>query len=62
MKLQIDGNPDYGQLRVQLSDQIIMEFSGSGKLWVQSRNPRSLADFLFPFRPTKSKSGNDIGK
>ena len=39
-----------------------MEFSGSGKLWVQSRNPRSLADFLSPFRPTKSKSGSDIGE
>lgn len=35
------------------SDQIIMEFSGSGRLWVQSRNPRSLADWVFPFRNTK---------
>ena len=34
------------------SDQIIMEFSGKGKLWVQSRNPRSLADWVFPFRST----------
>ena len=34
------------------SDQIIMEFSGKGKLWVQSRNPRSLADWVFPFRAT----------
>ena len=36
------------------SDQIIMEFSGRGRLWVQSRNPRSLADWVHPFRPTKS--------
>ena len=34
------------------SDQIILEFSGKGKLWVQSRNPRSLADWVFPFRST----------
>ena len=26
------------------SDQIIMEFSGRGRLWVQSRNPRSPAN------------------
>ncbi len=37
------------------SDQIIMEFSGRGKLWVQSRNPRSLADWLHPFRPSRSE-------
>ncbi len=35
------------------SDQIIMEFSGHGKLWVQSRNPRSLSDWVFPFRGVK---------
>ena len=39
------------------SDQIIMEFSGRGKLWVQSRNPRSLANWVHPFRPTKSTQG-----
>jgi uncharacterized protein (TIGR00266 family) len=38
------------------SDQIIMEFSGRGKLWVQSRNPRSLADWVYPFRSVQSKS------
>ena len=43
------------------SDQIIMEFSGRGKLWVQSRNPRSLADWVFPFRPTQSDSDSDSG-
>ena len=39
------------------SDQIIMEFSGRGRLWVQSRNPRSLADWVHPFRGTKSSGG-----
>ena len=36
------------------SDQIIMEFSGRGRLWVQSRNPRSLANWVHPFRSVKS--------
>ena len=40
------------------SDQIIMEFSGRGKLWVQSRNPRSMADWVYPFRPVKSRSND----
>ena len=39
------------------SDQIIMEFSGRGKLWVQSRNPRSLSNWVFPFRRVESRSG-----
>ncbi len=48
-----------GRIRSFLfSDQIIMEFSGRGKLWVQSRNPRSLADWLHPFRPVQSNSDN----
>ena len=33
------------------SDQLILRFTGHGKLWVQSRNPRSLASWVFPFRP-----------
>ena len=33
------------------SDQLILRFTGHGKLWVQSRNPRSLASWIFPFRP-----------
>ncbi len=36
------------------SDQILMRFHGQGKLWVQSRNPRSLADWVYPFRPQES--------
>ena len=40
------------------SDQLILRFTGHGKLWVQSRNPRSLASWVFPFRPQGS-SGSD---
>lgn len=35
------------------SDQLLLRFSGRGRLWTQSRSPRSLASFLYPFRPQK---------
>lgn len=35
------------------SDQLLLRFSGRGKLWVQSRNPRALANWVFPFRPVQ---------
>lgn len=38
------------------SDQILLRFSGEGRLWVQSRSPQSLANWAFPFRPVESKS------
>ena len=38
------------------SDQILMQFQGQGKLWVQSRNPRSLADWVYPFRSVESST------
>ena len=38
------------------SDQLLLRFSGRGKVWVQSRNPRSLANWVMPFRPQKSGS------
>ena len=38
------------------SDQLIMRFTGQGKLWVQSRSPRTLANWIHPFRPQKSSS------
>ena len=41
------------------SDQILMQFSGQGKLWVQSRNPRSLANWVYPFRPVESPPNNE---
>jgi uncharacterized protein (TIGR00266 family) len=34
---------------------LICEFSGSGPLLLQTRNPGSLAAFLHPFRPTSSR-------
>ncbi len=43
------------------SDQIIMEFSGRGKLWVQSRNPRSLANWIHPFRRVQSNNNAGSG-
>jgi uncharacterized protein (AIM24 family) len=41
------------------SDQILMRFEGQGKVWVQSRNPRSLADWIYPFRPQAASEGDD---
>ncbi|MBW3539535.1 MAG: TIGR00266 family protein [Planctomycetes bacterium] len=37
------------------ADQLLMNFSGRGKLWVQSRSPRTLANWVHPFRPQGSK-------
>ena len=30
---------------------LVCRFRGQGRLWMQTRNPRSLASFLDPFRP-----------
>ncbi|MCA9029673.1 MAG: TIGR00266 family protein [Planctomycetaceae bacterium] len=38
------------------SDQLVLRFRGHGKLWVQSRSPRALAAWAYPFRPVKSKN------
>ncbi len=38
------------------ADQLLMRFSGHGKLWIQSRSPRTLASWVYPFRPQKSKN------
>ncbi|MEM7518912.1 MAG: AIM24 family protein, partial [Planctomycetota bacterium] len=32
------------------SDQLLIRFSGKGKLWVQSRSPQSFANWIHPFR------------
>lgn len=34
---------------------LVCDFSGSGKVWVQTRNAAGLAAFLHPFRPVKAK-------
>ncbi len=38
------------------SDQFLLRFSGRGRIWVQSRSPRSLANWVHPFRPVKRDS------
>ncbi len=38
------------------SDQFLLNFTGTGRVWVQSRSPASLADWVYPFRPQKSQS------
>lgn len=35
---------------------LVCRFTGSGKLWIQSRNLYSLINFLNPFRPTKNNN------
>jgi uncharacterized protein (TIGR00266 family) len=35
---------------------LVCDFSGNGKVWVQTRDAAGLAAFLHPFRPVKSKS------
>lgn len=39
-------------------DQILLLFSGRGKLWVQSRSPQSLANWVHPFRRVQRKNNN----
>jgi len=41
------------------SDQLLLNFQGSGRLWVQSRSPRSLASWVHPFRRIQPKTDND---
>ncbi len=36
------------------ADQLLLKFSGTGRVWVQSRSPISLANWVHPFRPVKS--------
>lgn len=35
---------------------LVCDFQGQGRLWLQTRNPGSLAAFLHPFRPVKSSN------
>jgi uncharacterized protein (AIM24 family) len=36
------------------AEGMMLRFHGRGRIWVQSRNPLALADFLHPYRPVKS--------
>ncbi len=38
------------------ADQLLLRFSGRGRIWLQSRSPRVLASWVYPFRPVESKS------
>jgi uncharacterized protein (TIGR00266 family) len=38
------------------SDQVLLRFEGRGRLWVQSRTPQGLANWVHPFRPQKKSS------
>lgn len=38
------------------AEGMMLRFYGKGRLWVQSRNPMALADFMYPYRPVKSKN------
>ena len=40
------------------SDQLVLRFSGRGKVWVQSRSPRSLANWVHPFRRVQRNNNN----
>ena len=41
------------------ADQVLIRYFGQGKLWVQSRSPRSLVNWVYPFRPAPPKSSNE---
>ena len=38
------------------SDQLLLRFSGYGRLWIQSRSATALAEWAYPFRSVESKS------
>ena len=38
------------------AEGMMLRFYGKGRLWVQSRNPLALADFMYPYRPVRSKN------
>ena len=37
-------------------DQIMLRFSGQGRVWVQSRSPQAFASWVHPYRRKKSKN------
>lgn len=38
------------------SDQLLLRFSGHGRIWVQSRSPRALSSWIYPYRRVKSRN------
>ncbi len=41
------------------SDQLLLRFRGRGRLWVQSRNPQALANWVHPYRSVTRESKDD---
>jgi uncharacterized protein (TIGR00266 family) len=39
-------------------DQLILRFSGKGRVWIQTRSPRVKANWVHPFRPVQKKHNN----
>lgn len=37
---------------------LVCNFQGQGRLWISTRNPSSLSNFLQPFRPVQSSGGD----
>ncbi|MEA5466709.1 TIGR00266 family protein [Leptothoe sp. PORK10 BA2] len=54
--VEMIGGLSFKSLRTSIfgGEGLVARFSGTGKLWVQSRHIYSLVNFLNPFRPTKS--------
>lgn len=40
------------------SDQLLLSFSGRGRVWINSRSPQSLASLIHPFRRVNSKDSD----
>ena len=39
-------------------DQLILRFSGKGRVWIQTRSPRVKANWVHPFRPVQQANRN----
>ncbi|OLP16653.1 TIGR00266 family protein [Leptolyngbya sp. 'hensonii'] len=55
-KVEVLGGLSFKNLRTSIfgGEGLVCRFSGTGKLWVQSRQLSSFINFITPFRPVKS--------
>ena len=55
-KVEVLNGLSFKNLRTSIfgGEGLVTHFSGSGRLWIQTRNVYSFANFLHPFRPVKS--------
>lgn len=57
-----DATLDYRIRRIKnvrsflFGDQLLTEFRGHGRLWVQSRSPYPLASWIYPYRPQRKQN------